>query len=71
MLSLIRHKEKKTSLLERFGVYYLNIFGQRELTHHIFDFTDEEIKQKVNRISTRGLSCLQLPVLCWCGRLFM
>jgi hypothetical protein len=63
----IQHKEKKTSLLEKFGIYYLNIFGQRELTHHIFDFTDEEIKQKVNRISGRGifLSALTGFVLVW------
>ncbi len=63
----IQYKAKKTPLLERFGIYYLNIFGRRELTHHIFDFTDEQINKKVSRISNRGifLSALTGLVLVW------
>lgn len=55
MPETIQIKEKKTSLLEKFGVYYLSIFGKRELGHHVFDFTDEELAKKINRISNKGI----------------
>ena len=51
----IQFKERKVPLLERFGVYYLNTFRKRDLTHHVFDFSDEELTAKVNRISTKGV----------------
>ena|SRR5579871_4712319 len=67
MTDVINVKEKKLPVLERFGIYYLNIFGQRELSHTVFDFTDEELKQKVNRIAAKGifLSALTGLVLVW------
>jgi hypothetical protein len=67
MPEIITAKEKKLPMLERFGIYYLNIFGQRELTHTVFDFTDEELKQKVTRISAKGifLSAITGLVLVW------
>jgi hypothetical protein len=55
MTSPIQFKEPKTSLLEKFGIYYLNLFRRRNLTHHVFDFTDAELKKKVNRISFIGV----------------
>ncbi len=60
-------KKLKTPLLEKFGIYYLTRFGQRELTHHVFDFTDEELKQKVNYISNKGivLSAITGLILVW------
>jgi len=55
MPQAIEFKQKRTSFLERFGIYYLGIFGKRELTHHVFDFTDEELNKKINRISNKGI----------------
>lgn len=55
MPETIEFKQKKTSLLEKFGIYYLGIFGKRELAHHVFDFTDEELNKKINRISNKGI----------------
>ncbi len=51
----VEFKKKKQPMLERFGVYYLGIFGKRDLSHHVFDFTDEELSQKINRISSKGV----------------
>ncbi|MBS1933758.1 MAG: hypothetical protein JST96_07145, partial [Bacteroidetes bacterium] len=67
MTEVIAVKEKKLPALERFGIYYLNIFGQREFAHTVFDFTDEELKQRVNRIAAKGvfLSALTGLVLVW------
>jgi hypothetical protein len=67
MDSPIQIKQKKIPLLEKFGIYYLDKFGQRELTHRVFDFTDEELEQKIKRISNKGifLSALTGLVLVW------
>jgi hypothetical protein len=51
----IQFKERKPPLLERFGVYYLNLFRKKDLTHHVFDFSDAELTKTVNRISVRGI----------------
>lgn len=63
----IEFKERKTPLLERFGVYYLNLFRKKDLTHHVFDFTDAQLTAAVQRISTRGivLSALVGVVCVW------
>ena len=47
--------ETKPSLLERFGLYYLNLFKKRDLTHTAFDFTDEELSVKVKHITVKGI----------------
>jgi hypothetical protein len=67
MPSPIQIKAKKTPILEKFGTYYLEKFGKRELTHRVFDFSDEELQQKINSISTKGiiLSALTGLVLVW------
>jgi len=67
MPETIEFKKKKTSPLEKFGIYYLGIFGKRELTHHVFDFTDEELNKKINRISNKGvfLSALTGLICVW------
>src|SRR5580698_2998818 len=67
MPSAIEFKQKKTPLLERFGIYYLNILGKREFDHHVFDFTDEELNRKINWISNKGiiLSALAGLVCVW------
>ena len=51
----IEFKERKTPLLERFGVYYLDLFRKKDLTHHVFDLSDAELTSKVNRISAKGV----------------
>jgi hypothetical protein len=48
-------KSVKTPTLERFGLYYLRLFGSKHLTHHAFDFTDEELNKKVRRITRKGI----------------
>ncbi|HTS43881.1 MAG TPA: hypothetical protein VMH01_05755 [Puia sp.] len=67
MQEAVSIKTQKASLLERFGVYYLRIFRQRELSHRVFDFTDEELARKMNRIETKGiiLSALTGLILVW------
>jgi hypothetical protein len=67
MLHGIQIKEIKPSLLERFGVYYLRVFGQRNLSHHVFDFSDEQLTRKVDWIEAKGivLSALTGLVLVW------
>ncbi len=45
----------KPSALERFGLYYLNFFRKRDLTHTVFDFTDEELAAKIKKITIKGI----------------
>jgi hypothetical protein len=47
--------KEKPSLLERFGLYYLDFFGQIESTHNVFDIPDEQLGKKVNRITRKGV----------------
>jgi len=51
----IEFKERKVPLMERFGIYYLNLFRRKDDGRHAFDFTDEELSRRVNRISSRGM----------------
>lgn len=50
----------KLSLLERFGLYYLNFFKKIDSDQNVFNHTDEELTKKVNRITLKGigLSCI-------------
>lgn len=45
----------KPSALEKFGLYYLNFFKKRDLTHTVFDFTDEELAAKIKKITIKGI----------------
>ncbi|SRR5579871_985195 len=67
MPAAIEFKEKKTPLLEKFGIYYLNVLGKREFDHHVFDFTDDQLNKKINRISNKGiiLSALAGLICVW------
>src|SRR6516162_434900 len=51
----IAFKERKPPLMEKFGVYYLNLFRRKDHTQHIFDLSDEEITKKVRKITSRGI----------------
>jgi hypothetical protein len=55
MPDIVQFKEKKIPLMEKFGTYYLNVLGNREFTHHVFDFTDEELSRKIKTISLKGI----------------
>lgn len=63
----IQFKERKTPWLERFGVYYLDLFRKKDLDHRAFDLTDKELTRRVNRISLRGivLSALIGGIFVW------
>ncbi len=53
-------KQSKPSLLERFGLYYLNFFQKINSSHSVFDLSDKVLTKKVNRITLKGivLSCV-------------
>jgi hypothetical protein len=63
----IQLKAKKKSSLEKFGVYYLDRFDKKDLTHHVFDIPDEVLEQKIRKISIKGivLSAITGLVLVW------
>ena len=67
MQSGIQLKAKKKSSLEKFGVYYLDRFDKKDLTHHVFDIPDEVLEQKIRKISIKGivLSAITGLVLVW------
>jgi hypothetical protein len=52
--------EHKVSWLEKFGLYYLDFFKQRDKTHSAFDFSDIQLANRVKKITRKGilLSCL-------------
>lgn len=52
---MIQAQESKPSRLEKFGVYYLNLFNRIDSTHNVFDLSDAELTQRVNRISRKGI----------------
>ncbi len=57
--------QNKPALLERFGIFYLNLFGKKDLKHNVFGIADDVLHQKVNRITAISISltCL-VSLLC-------
>ena len=57
--------QTKPSMLERFGLYYLDFFKQIDSDHSVFDLTDAELTKRVNKITWRGiiLSCI-IGIVC-------
>ncbi|HLX92228.1 MAG TPA: hypothetical protein VKR32_11120 [Puia sp.] len=55
MADPVEFKQKKVPMMERFGTYYLNVLGKREFGHHVFDFTDEELHEKIKKITAKGI----------------
>jgi len=47
--------DSKPSLMEKFGVFYLNKFRQRDLSHYVFDISDAELKKGINKIEIRAV----------------
>jgi hypothetical protein len=66
-MSSIRFKQHNPPPLERFGVYYLDLFRKKDLTHHAFDLSDTQLAAGVRRISGKGilLSALAGLVCVW------
>jgi hypothetical protein len=54
-MSSIQFKQRRPPLLERFGVYYLDLFRKKDLTHHAFDLSDGQLAASVRRISIKGI----------------
>lgn len=55
MASNFQLPANKPSVLEKFGLHYLNFFRKRDLTHTVFDFTDEQLATKIKKIATKGM----------------
>ena len=55
MSDIITIPATKASRLEKFGLFYLNLFKRIDRDHSVFDFTDEVIAKKVNRITIKGI----------------
>jgi hypothetical protein len=55
--------------MEKFGVYYLNLFRKKDTTVHAFDYSDKELTARVNFISNKGmfLSALTGLACVWCS----
>ncbi|MFZ1784486.1 MAG: hypothetical protein WAU23_04740 [Ferruginibacter sp.] len=47
--------DNRPSALEKFGLYYLNLFRKKDLTYTVFDFSDEDLARKVRRITVKGV----------------
>jgi hypothetical protein len=47
--------ETKPSLLERFGLYYLNFFRRIDTDLSVFSLTDTELTKRVNHITLKGI----------------
>lgn len=53
--SIYQLKETKPSLLERFGLYYLNFFRKIDADLSVFNHTDAELTKRVNYITLKGI----------------
>ncbi len=61
---MIKTKDNKQGFLEKFGVYYLNIFNRLESNHNVFDLTDKELTKRINRITNKGIILSSLVGIC-------
>jgi hypothetical protein len=43
------------SRLEKFGLYYLNLFRRIDSDHSVFDIPDEELARRIRRITMKGM----------------
>jgi len=55
MNTIISFPQNKSSLLERFGLYYLKLFKRIDRDHSVFDLTDDELSKRVRRITNKGI----------------
>jgi len=52
---MINFPENKPSWLEKFGLYYLNLFKRIDRSHSVFDLSDAELSKRVKRITNKGI----------------
>ena len=45
----------RSSVLERFGLYYLNFFRRIDSDHNVFNISDAELSKRVSRITRKGI----------------
>ena len=52
---IVNFPNNKPSLLERFGLYYLQFFTRIDRSASVFDITDEALAKRVRRITNTGI----------------
>ena len=52
---MIETWEGKQGYLEKFGVYYLNLFSRLDTQRNVFDLSDEQLTDRVNWITNKGI----------------
>ena len=55
MQNIINIPKAKPSRLERFGLFYLNLFKRLDTNHSVFDLTDAQITKRTKRITWKGI----------------
>ncbi len=55
MQNIINVPKAKPSRLERFGLFYLNLFKRLDTNHSVFDLTDAQIAKRTKRITWKGI----------------
>ena len=52
---MINFPENKPSWLEKFGLYYLNLFKRIDRSDSVFDLSDAELSKRVQKITNKGM----------------
>jgi hypothetical protein len=55
MNKMVDFPEDNPSFLEKFGLYYLNLFKRIDRSHSVFDMTDGELSKRVKKITNKGM----------------
>ncbi len=55
MQNIINIPKAKPSRLERFGLFYLDLFKRLDTNHSVFDLTDAQITKRTKRITWKGI----------------
>ena len=55
MQNIINVPKAKPSRLERFGLFYLDLFKRIDTNHSVFDLTDAQITKRTKRITWKGI----------------
>lgn len=55
MQHIINIPKAKPSRLERFGLFYLNLFKRLDSDHSVFDLTDAQLAKRIKRITLKGI----------------
>ena len=55
MDNTIVFKDYNPRWLEKFGLYYLSMLNRKDLTHDVFDLTDEVLTQRIKKITGKGI----------------